>query len=177
MNNWPWGPDDPFRDIILEQQRLEEEISNISNKETPIYEAGTWVPTLSGAGTAGTFTYTATERGGEYTRFGRRIWFNGRVRITVITVNPVGALRITGLPFAAATPTNFTLSGGATVHDYQGFTLPAGYTQVGMRILAGTQLINIVRSGSNIARADMVGADMALVGGVFDLTFSGHYRM
>jgi hypothetical protein len=61
------------------------------------YEEGTWTPTLYGATTAGTTTYTAQD--GSYTRVGNRIVCGGRVIWTNAT--GTGAARIGGLPFTA----------------------------------------------------------------------------
>lgn len=139
-------------------------------------DSGTWTPVLQGSGIAGTFTYDATNTGGEYTRLGNRVLFQGRVRITAITVNPTLNLTITGLPITAGSP-SFGRAGDGAFGSWQGFTLPAGYTQVGLLIVGGTTACTIQRMGSAVAQATMQGADVALVGGVANFDFYGEYRV
>ena len=70
------------------------------------YEEGTWTPVYRGAGTEGTFTYG--DQLGVYTKIGRSVHVT--IRLTNITEVSAasGAIRITGLPFAA----DASMSGG-----------------------------------------------------------------
>lgn len=61
---------------------------------------GTWTPTFVGSVTAGVFTYTFQV--GTYLRIGNLVTFHARVAISAIGTPPVGAMVISGLPFAAA---------------------------------------------------------------------------
>jgi hypothetical protein len=60
------------------------------------YETGTWTPTLSGATTAGSPTYTT--RSATYTRIGDRVFLSGNVSISD-KGGMDGDLRLTGFPF------------------------------------------------------------------------------
>lgn len=139
-------------------------------------DSGTWSPVLQGSGVAGTFAYDTSNTGGEYTRLGNRVLFHGRIRITAITVNPTLNLTITGLPITSASP-SFGRAGDGAFGTWQGFTLPAGYTQVGLIVGVGGTSITIQRMGSAVAQATMQGADFALVGGVANFDFYGEYRV
>lgn len=63
---------------------------------------GTFTPTITGTGTAGTFTYVAGRQDGRYTRIGDLVMFALEVAISAIAVAPTGDIQITGLPFTAA---------------------------------------------------------------------------
>jgi hypothetical protein len=140
------------------------------------YNKGTWTPALVGTTIAGTFTYDATSTSGEWTRIGNRIHLNGRVRITAITVAPTGTLTITGLPFTSAAPV-FNIPGGAVFTGWQGITLPAGYTQIALRLLASATIFTITRTGSNVAQVGCQGGEFVLVGGLANFDFFGEYRI
>lgn len=139
------------------------------------YATGTFTPTLVGSTIAGTFTYDATNTAGTYTRIGNRVLFSGRVRITAIAVAPTGDLRITGLPFTSTT-TGFNTAGYAA-GDWQGLTLPAGYTQVGFLIPDALAFLNIRRQGSNVAVTNVQGGELVLVAGVAQFFFAGQYQV
>lgn len=68
------------------------------------YEEGTWTAAFNGSGTAGVFVYDVQES--YYTKIGRNVYVNGRLRTDDITTAPVGNMNITGLPFAAINATN-----------------------------------------------------------------------
>lgn len=162
-----------FHRQVARQRRI---LDQTIVKEVPIYDEGSTTPTLQGSGVGGTFTYDATNTGLEWTRIGNRIYLNGRVRITAIAVAPTGDVRITGLPVAAASPA-FSVAGGAAFTIWQGITLPAGYTQLMLRITSGQTFLNITRGGSNVGQANVQGAELVLVGGVANFDFEGFYRV
>lgn len=140
------------------------------------YDAGTFTPTLVGSTIAGTFTYDATNTGGEWSRVGNRVFLNGRVRITAIAVAPTGNLRIGGLPIAGGAPA-FGVSGGVAMLIWTGITVPAGYTQMATQVVNSSTVMALIRSGSNLAGAIVQGGELVLVGGVADLEFMGIYRV
>lgn len=139
-------------------------------------ETGTWTPTLVGGGTAGTFTYDTSVTGGEYTRIGDRVVFNGRVRITVITVAPTGQLDIGGLPYTGDA-TNSNIAGGASFGGWTGITFTGARTQLGGDVVDTTAAIRLIESGSGLALAGVQGGALALVGGAADFRFAGSYRI
>jgi len=64
------------------------------------YEEGTWTPTVAGSTTAGTATYAV--QNGKYTKIGRQVILQFEVGVNSWSVNPVGSIRIGGVPFTAA---------------------------------------------------------------------------
>jgi hypothetical protein len=63
------------------------------------YEEGTWTPTVSGTGTAG--TYQIGTNGCTYTKIGRTVTLQGYIQFAaVVTGGGTGSLQITGLPFS-----------------------------------------------------------------------------
>jgi hypothetical protein len=162
--------------LAAEIADLKKRIKELEGREDPEYSTGTWTPAFQGSGTAGTFTYDTGLTGGEYTRSGNRVFFNGRIRITAIGTAPTGDLRITGLPIAAASPA-FGVAGGAALTIWHGLTLPANYTQVMLRITNGTTYLNLTRGGSNQSQANVQGGELVLVTSVANFDFEGHYRI
>lgn len=144
-------------------------------KEVPIYDEGTFVPVLFGSTGAGTFTYDATNTHIDWTRIGNRVLVNGRIRITAIPVAPAGAMRISTLPFTSAT-TGFSIAGEFDFL-YQGITLPAGYTQAGIAVIDTVTYMALQRAGSNVAVANVLAAEIVLVGGVLDFRIGGEYQI
>lgn len=106
MNSWPWGPDDPFRDIILEQAKLEEALALASNKETPIYDGGTYAPTYLGATLAGVTTYTL--QAGFWRRIGTIMVTWGAVVWSAATGTGTALI---SLPFPSSSVANSNFSG------------------------------------------------------------------
>lgn len=145
--------------------------------EVPIFQTGTFQPSLTGGGTPGTFTYSAGARSVNWTRNGNRVSFNGRIQITAITAAPTGAMSITGFPATlVAASTGFGAPGGA---DFGFWTLniAAGYSQVAGQFTDGATSFLLIRSGDNVAPANVDGAEIALVGGVADFRFKGEYQI
>lgn len=64
------------------------------------YAAGTFLPTVYGATTAGTWTYTTQE--GEYVKVGRQVTFSIRVKIATVSGSPTGSLAVGNLPYATS---------------------------------------------------------------------------
>ena len=69
---------------------------------TTFYQEGTFTPTMLGSGTAGTPTYG--EQVGRYTRVGRNVYVQGRVRWTAHT--GTGNMTLGGLPFSVTSISN-----------------------------------------------------------------------
>lgn len=134
---------------------------------------GTFVPTLFGGTTPGTFTYDATNTEAQYTRTADRILFNGRIIITATSVAPVGNLSIGVLPFAAgANGFNGNILGGAAITPSL-VNMAAGYTQVHGVITGGATSILLYETGDNVNRAIVQGGE---IGATFDVFFWGMYK-
>lgn len=144
---------------------------------TPFMESGSFTPVLVGSGVAGTFTYTANATLVEWTRFGSRLFYNGRIVITAITANPTLNMTVTGWPYAGVSDANMAIAGGGDMIGNRGITFPAGYTWSSLRFVNGSSAATILRNGSGVAGATVQGAEIGLVGGSIDLQFVGSYRV
>lgn len=137
---------------------------------------GTFTPALAGVGTAGSFTYTA--QAANYTRIGDRVFFNGRITASAITVAPVGLMTITGLPFAANATGAGGVMGVCAFALQTAFNVAAGYTQIEGVITATESRIQIYKNGDNVAVAAVTGAEtVGIPAGTIDLLFAGHYQI
>jgi hypothetical protein len=84
--------------------------ATLVGREVPVYETGTWTPSLEfGGGTTG-LTYAAQE--GHYTRNGNQVTIHGFITLSQKGLS-TGNARITGLPFTSDATTN-QLQSGAT---------------------------------------------------------------
>ena len=78
-----------------------------ASKKIPVYEEGSWTPTMVTSGTQySTITYAIQT--GSYVKSGRLVTFRGDVSWTA-TGSPTGQLRISGLPFVASATHNITV--------------------------------------------------------------------
>src|SRR4051812_39676674 len=102
---------------------------------------GTFAPTIVGSAVAGTFGYVL--QNGYYTRIGGVVFFSALININAITIAPTGNLQVS-LPLTAAASN----AGSFAITDHDGFTLGAGYSQIGARVTPSTALALLVRSGS-----------------------------
>ena len=71
------------------------------------YEEGTWTPGVEGLTTPG--TYTITSAVGTYTKIGNQVTIVGRMDTITETVAGSSSVQITGLPFATANASNFSV--------------------------------------------------------------------
>lgn len=152
---------------------LEKRIGLVEVIEKPLYATGSFVPTLVGAGTAGTFTYVANVNLVEWTRIGNRLFFNGRVQISAIAVAPIGAMSIAGFPYAGVADANMAIAGGAAVFFWQA-NVAAGYTQVGGQVANGGTAMTLIKDGDNIAAVAVDGAEIIATS---QFRFIGSYRV
>jgi len=103
----------------------------------------TFQPSLAGATTAGTPTYTA--RSGTWTRNNNDITVNFKVGVSALG-SPSGYATISGLPFTASSPGSE--DGRCTFTDWTGWTAQAGYTDLKGAVINGTSSIYLVENGS-----------------------------
>lgn len=120
------------------------------------YKEGTWTPVLAGAGTAGVQTYNTQL--GKYTKSGRVVTASGTILLSAKGGTMAGSVTITGLPYAAVTGAGN--SHGMTA-GFGNITFPAGYTQLGLYLAGSTATINVVRSGSASAFANVDSAEIS----------------
>jgi len=158
--------------IALEIADMLKRIKVLENLEVP--GTGTFIPTLFGSGTLGTFTYDTANTEAQYTRAFDRISFNGRLRITATTTPPTGNMSLGGLPIAAGVNAiNGNVLGGAGV-IYTGINLVAGYTQVQGLITGSSSSIALVETGDNLSLQSVQGGELAAA---IDLYFWGMYKI
>lgn len=131
-----------MKDVLRILTDNEERLKQTETKEVPgdtgfsaFYAKGTWTPVFQGTGTAGTFTYIGQT--GTYTRIGNQVFIHGYVQISAITVAPTGNMQIIGLPFTAASSTDYSLAIGFL----DNFNESAGCIQVTALVRNGTAQI------------------------------------
>lgn len=161
--------------LLQRLHELERRIGQVEVKEKP-GAYGTWTPALAGVTTPGTFTYTT--QAGNYTRLGNRLFFNGRIITSAITVAPVGLMTITGLPIVAEATGAGGAMGVCNFVFLTGFNVAAGYTQLAGLIVTAESRIQIYKSGDAVATVGVTGAETpGIPAGTIDLIFSGHYQI
>ena len=79
------------------------------------YEEGAWTPTFIGAASNPTITYDAQE--GRYTKIGRVVLFETRVRTDSVSGGAATALYIDGLPFTSVNSNTGDAGGAITFSD------------------------------------------------------------
>jgi hypothetical protein len=125
------------------------------------YEEGTWTPTVIGTTTAGTASYSVQV--GRYTKIGRMV--NIECHLTWSSGTGTGNLRISGLPFTAATFTGLAV-GTASGLAYTATETLGAYTNQSSATVA---LVENVDSGN----AQEIPYDAAAA----DFIFSGCYSI
>jgi hypothetical protein len=159
--------------LLRTSQRRARALDQTIVKEIPIYNEGSFAPTLVGAGTAGTFTYGSGNLV-EWTRIGNRLFVNGRVHITATAVAPVGNLTINGWPLAGVADTNMAIAGIMAV-QWRNVNMPANYWSIVLQFANASTTPALIRSGTNNNAAAVAGGELA--GGVYDFRFGGNYRI
>lgn len=81
------------------------------------YEEGSFTPFLSGATTAGTFTYT--NQLGRYTRIGNKVFWSVNISISAMS-GAAGGIRLAGMPYT--TSTNSGNAGGINIGFFNGIS-------------------------------------------------------
>lgn len=136
------------------------------------YDEGTWTPTLIGASTAGTQTYSVQI--GRYIRVGDLVWVLGSITLSAKDGATSGALRISGLPFAA-----LALIGGSTpiaIQNFGNFDLNAasGYYFPMANVQQGQSYISLNEGGDNNSPQALTEADF---GNASSIVVAGCYRV
>lgn len=127
---------------------------------------GTFTPTMTGSGTAGTATYSV--QAGTYTRVGRNVFVQGRVYWTAHT--GTGSMVLGGLPFSVVSIANVnqTLSLNPSVFVATTFTNAYPFIRLTDSTLTGMP-------GSYNSSTGAWGAEA--LGSSGDLTFQGWYQV
>jgi len=120
------------------------------------YAFGSWTPTLYGAGTAGSPTYTI--QSGSYERIGRLVVCRFTVAVSALG-GMAGNVQIGGLPVAAAAASND--SGGGPVIALLGATFDSGYSFAALQVNPGNNYAGLVEHGSNKTTQGIAAANLA----------------
>lgn len=106
---------------------------------------GTWTPTLTGSGTAGTQTYS--EQVGNYTKTGLEVVATFQLRLSAISAT--GNLLLTNLPFTSANTNSGAAGAGAcTIYGVQGVTYASSTTQMSIMVRPNSTTGDIYTFGS-----------------------------
>lgn len=141
--------------------------SNVNTFDDYEESATAFLPSIAGFVTPGTPTYTV--QAGSWTKEGNRVFVQGRVAGTL--AGAAGALIIGNLPFATANTTDDNASGSIAAWD--GLTLAAGYTQIGLQTLQNTTTMIAFKSGSGVSAASVTVGEIT---GTLDVRFNISYR-
>lgn len=124
--------------------------------------SGTWTPVLTFA-TVGDLAVTYTTQKGTYRKIGSLVVAIYNIVTSAFTyTTSVGALEITGLPFA-----NIAGAGNAAPGkvSWSGIT-KAGYTEISSSVAINASLLTFLGSGSGVARATIVATDVPSAGSI-----------
>jgi len=111
------------------------------------YEEGTWTPTITGASSNPTVSYS--EQTGHYTKIGKVVYI--RFRLTFSFSGGSGSVQVSGLPFTAANHTQPRTAIQQDYVTYTGFT----YLEIGVNGNTTTMGLGKNRSGSTAAGVDI----------------------
>jgi hypothetical protein len=131
------------------------------------YEEGTFTPTLAGSSTNPTVTYSIQR--GRYTRVGRLVTIECYVAWSAISGGS-GNIQIAGFPYTIDPSTG--ASGGGAVSYFDGFTLTAGRTSVGLLANANTKTASPTCMGSGVSTQYVPVSSVAAGLIIFTLTYS-----
>ena len=127
------------------------------------FVTGTWTPVITFA-TPGDLAVTYATQVGHYTRFGELALVNFAIATSAFThATASGELGMTGLPFASHATAGQLWVGSLVL--WGGIT-KAGYTHVAVRIDPNSSQIVFRASGSGVAVAAVLAADMPTAGSV-----------
>jgi hypothetical protein len=120
-------------------------------------EVGTFTPSFTGSGTAGSFTYSG--RTGRYIRIFNYYWYSIYLEVSAIAVAPTSDLNITGMPFTSANVVQ-----GASIGYLNSFNLTAGRSFLTAYAEASSTLIRLMEAGDNVAASRFPAASFQVSG-------------
>lgn len=121
---------------------------------------GTWTPVLTFV-TPGDLSvaYAANGQIGRYQKVGRRVTVEFLIVTSTFThTTASGEMRITGLPFAAATITGFQWTGALEWGN--NFNLPSTRQQLNCNMISAGNYIRPIASGDGLSRSAILPADI-----------------
>ena len=135
------------------------------------YEEGTWNPQYTNL-TPPTTPYTMDVLSAQYVKVGKKVTVNAWIRTSSVnTAGAAGALRISGLPYAAAVyPNGYAAISIAVARTWGGDYPSGGY------VVGGSQVITLeYRTTSNGATTDMDSGDLSTSASGNTLVFTATY--
>lgn len=159
-------------DMLRQIAALQERLNRLEGDDRLRYTTGTWTPSFTGTGTAGTFTYVAQT--GYYTRVGRLAFYHAYVAISAITVAPTGNVRISGLPFTCENSSSSNYASTAFGFIYN-FNFTAGALGLTGYPLPNTTQIYLEEFYDNAASNAIPAANFT--NAACQLIFSGFYQV
>lgn len=127
-----------------------------TNNTITVYEEGTWTPTLIGASSAGSTSYTTQV--GYYTKIGNMVTLYGKIVITAAT--GTGDATLGGFPFTIKNQANFSPDGVITFSG-NGWTWPASRTMLTIEGTLNTTTAVIVGTASASVNSNLQMANSA----------------
>ncbi len=146
-------------DIYRQLDDLNRRLGRLESIDRLLSISGSWTPVLFGSTTAGTFTYAT--QSGRYVRIGTQVtaWFY--IVTTVVSVAPVGEIRISGLPYTANSL--LTTEGVAVLSQYDYITLTANTRTLAGRVLSGESVVRLVESLTASGPGFLTGAAISTI--------------
>jgi hypothetical protein len=133
------------------------------------YEEGSWTPTVLGATTAGTNTYSY--QFGRYTKVGSMVQFDAFIGMATKGGTMAGTVYIT-LPFTAKNWGFSNGNGAISVAAGASVTLTTSYTQLVALVLPNTTYVSLQQVANGSAAAWL---DTSNISGTFQLSLGGCY--
>ena len=155
--------------IVIELQRLRQQVNGLLQRERLAYVTGTWTPTCVGNSTAGVFTYSSQV--GLYIQIENLVYITGRVTISAIDTPPVGNMTIAGLPLNV----NASYSPAFNFSIISNFNYSASALQLTARFLPGATTIQLIETFDNSVALQVPAANFT--NAACDLAFSGVYSL
>lgn len=131
-----------------------------------VFDEGTFTPTVYGATTAGTPTYTA--QAGFYQKIGNWVSVTGRINISA-RGGMTGAILLGGLPFVVFN--NSSNRTAISIGRYAGFNLASGYLPLGY-MLNGQQYIQLLKMNNTAGNTAIAESEIT---DSFEIYYSARY--
>jgi hypothetical protein len=131
------------------------------------YEEGDWTPTIFGAGTAGSYTFTTQY--GRYTKVGNVVYVTAQLTINTVSTSLSGNVRFGGWPYSSGTNTGLRLTVTSSGVNWDSSTYNHYYGY-----FAGATTMQLFGVRDNGAQANL-SASSFTVGAGDTVTITGFY--
>jgi len=144
---------------------------NLANSDPTVldwYQEGTFTPEFGGTTSDGSIVYDVQT--GTFTRIGNTVFFDLRLRVTLINSAPTGSLTIKGLPFVASSA---IATYASAIGFWSNLTLPASRVALSAYVVASTSTIRFSGNASGVAETAVDGSGLAAT----LISISGSYKV